>query len=94
MRKFLSLALVLAMILTMGLAFTASAEETTQVGTPRNETLVMETQTPTDNPGQFNCYMSGHLLRYSRMPDFQGHSPPPDSDTTYSRTPAGVHALS
>lgn len=59
MRKILSLALVLAMVLTMGLAVTASAEETTQVGTPRNETLVMETQTPTDNPGQFNCYMSG-----------------------------------
>ena len=59
MRRILSLALVLAMVLTMGLVVTASAEEMTQVGTPRNETLVMETQTPTDNPGQFNCYMSG-----------------------------------
>ncbi len=60
MRKTLSLALELAMVFTMFVGATAFADTTlTQVGTPRNETLVMETQTPTDNPGQFNCYMSG-----------------------------------
>lgn len=32
---------------------------TTEVGTPRSETLIVETQTPTDVPGQFNTYMQG-----------------------------------
>ena len=31
----------------------------TEVGTPREETLIVETQTPTDVPGQFNTYMDG-----------------------------------
>ena len=31
----------------------------TEVGTPRDETLIVEAQTPTDVPGQFNTYMSG-----------------------------------
>lgn len=31
----------------------------TQVNTPRAETLIVETQTPTDTPGQFNSYMMG-----------------------------------
>lgn len=33
--------------------------ETTEVGTPRNETLIVECQSPTDVPGQFNTYMQG-----------------------------------
>lgn len=32
---------------------------TTAVGTPRSETLIVECQSPTDTPGQFNPYMSG-----------------------------------
>lgn len=48
MRKTLSLALVLAMVLTLFAGFGAFAEGTTDVGTPRAETLIMETQTPTD----------------------------------------------
>jgi len=31
----------------------------TQWGTPRNETLIVEFQTPVDTPGQFNTYMLG-----------------------------------
>lgn len=37
----------------------AAAGITTEVGTPREETLIVETQTPTDTPGQFNTYMMG-----------------------------------
>ena len=33
--------------------------EMTEVGTPRNETLIVECQSPTDVPGQFNTYMQG-----------------------------------
>lgn len=57
MRKILSLVLALMMVLSLG-SF-AFAEEMTEVGTPRAETLIMETQTPTDVPGQFNTYMLG-----------------------------------
>lgn len=32
---------------------------TTEVGTPREETLIVEFQSPTDTPGQFNTYMQG-----------------------------------
>lgn len=32
---------------------------TTAVGTPRSETLIVECQSPTDTPGQFNPYMTG-----------------------------------
>lgn len=36
-----------------------SSGEMTEVGTPRAETLIVEVQSPTDNPGQFNTYMQG-----------------------------------
>ena len=64
MRKTLSLALVLAMLMSLFVGFTALAEETTNVGTPRSQTLIMETQTPTDMPGQFNPYCQGVQLGF------------------------------
>ncbi len=65
MRKTLSLCLALAMVLTMFVGVTALAEgEMTAVGTPRSETLVMECQSPTDNPGQFNPYMIGSSMGF------------------------------
>lgn len=62
MRKFLSLFLALALLLP--LVSIASAEEMTEVGTPRRETLIVETQTPTDVPGQFNSYMQGTQMGF------------------------------
>ena len=59
MKKTLSLALVLAMLMSLCMGFSALAEQMTDVGTPRSETLIMETQTPTDMPGQFNPYTMG-----------------------------------
>lgn len=64
MRKILSLALAMAMLLTMCMGFSALAEAMTDVGTPRSETLIMETQTPTDVPGQFNPYMLGTQMGF------------------------------
>ncbi|NLX82371.1 MAG: ABC transporter substrate-binding protein [Clostridiales bacterium] len=61
MRKLVSLLLVLAMMLGVSAAFAA---ETTIVGTPRNETLIVETQIPTDTPGQFNSYMQGTSMGF------------------------------
>ena len=58
MRKTLSLILALAMMLTMFASF-ATAEEMTDVGTPRKDTLIVEFQSPMATPGQFNPYMSG-----------------------------------
>ena len=58
MRKTLSLILALVMMLTMCASF-ASAEELTDVGTPRKDTLIVEFQSPMATPGQFNPYMSG-----------------------------------
>lgn len=37
---------------------------TTAVGTPRSETLIVECQSPTDVPGQFNSYMSGTQMGF------------------------------
>ena len=37
----------------------APSGEMTEVGTPRTETLIVECQSPTDTPGQFNTYMQG-----------------------------------
>ncbi len=63
MRKKRLLAVVIAMAMATsvfgGFSATASAEEMTDVGTPRSETLIVESQTPTDVPGQFNPFMSG-----------------------------------
>jgi len=62
MRRLLSLLLATVMLVSLfGLAF---AEEMTEVGTPRRETLIMETQTPTDTPGQFNPYMQGTSMGF------------------------------
>ena len=57
--KILTVALSAAMVLPMCSAAFAEGVEMTDVGTPRNETLIMETQTPTDLPGIFNPYMMG-----------------------------------
>ena len=42
----------------------ASEGITTEVGTPRSETLIVESQTPTDTPGQFNSYMTGTQMGF------------------------------
>lgn len=62
MRKTLSIFLALVMLLSLGSV--AFAEEMTEVGTPRSETLIVETQTPTDVPGQFNGYMQGTQMGF------------------------------
>ena len=56
MRKLLALALALTMVLSLGAVASA---EMTDAGTPRAETLIVEMQSPTDTPGQFNSYMQG-----------------------------------
>ncbi|MDF2473951.1 MAG: hypothetical protein K0R21_1733 [Anaerocolumna sp.] len=38
--------------------------EMTEVGTPRTETLIVECQSPTDTPGQFNSYMQGTTMGF------------------------------
>ncbi len=42
----------------------ASSGEMTEVGTPRMETLIVECQSPTDTPGQFNSYMQGTTMGF------------------------------
>ena len=42
----------------------ASEGITTEVGTPRAETLIVECQSPTDVPGQFNSYMTGTQMGF------------------------------
>ncbi|MBQ8092613.1 MAG: ABC transporter substrate-binding protein [Clostridia bacterium] len=61
MRKILALVISVALILCLSISALA---EMTDVGTPRNETLIMETQTPTDVPGQFNPYMLGTQMGF------------------------------
>ena len=63
MRKILSLVLVMMMVLSMS-AVTFAEGETTAVGTPRSETLIVECQSPTDVPGQFNAYMNGTQMGF------------------------------
>lgn len=57
---FVALALVLVLVAAPGIAFA----QMTEVGTPRSETLIVETQTPTDVPGQFNSYMMGTQMGF------------------------------
>lgn len=64
MRKLVSMLLALAMLVTMGTFALADGGEMTEVGTPRAETLIVETQTPTDTPGQFNSYMQGTQMGF------------------------------
>ena len=65
-----NLSILLALMLLLLLVFTsmvgckASTETMTEVGTPRGETLIVETQTPTDVPGQFNSYMQGTQMGF------------------------------
>lgn len=42
----------------------AAASQVTAVGTNRDETLIVETASPTDTPGQFNSYMSGTNMNF------------------------------
>lgn len=42
----------------------AAIGEMTEVGTPRLETLIVECQSPTDTPGQFNSYMQGTSMGF------------------------------
>jgi peptide/nickel transport system substrate-binding protein len=42
----------------------AATGEMTEVGTPRTETLIVECQSPTDTPGQFNSYMQGTTMGF------------------------------
>lgn len=72
MRKILSVVLALLMVLSLGAA--ASAEQMTEVGTPRRETLIVECQSPTSTAGQFNPFMQGtsngfgiHQLLWSHL---------------------------
>ena len=57
-KKLFAIALSAAAALTISTVAFAEGEMT-DVGTPRNETLIMETQTPTDMPGIFNPYKQG-----------------------------------
>lgn len=62
MRKWFSL--LMASVMLLSFCSFALAEEMTEVGTPRRETLIVETQTPTDVPGQFNSYMQGTQMGF------------------------------
>lgn len=66
-RKGLSVFLVLAIVLSLVSILAScdeSSKEMTEVDTPRSETLIVETQTPTDVPGQFNSYMQGTQMGF------------------------------
>ena len=72
MRKILSL--VLAVLMVASLCSVSFAEgELTPVGTPRAETLIVETQTPTDLPGIFNPYMMGVQMGFGIHQLITGH---------------------
>lgn len=60
------MALLLSLILIIGTLTSCAGSKTTmtEVDTPRNETLIVETQTPTDVPGQFNSYMPGTQMDF------------------------------
>ncbi|HBN97500.1 MAG TPA: hypothetical protein DDZ66_14510 [Firmicutes bacterium] len=63
MKRKVSAFLVLPLLVL--LVFTAvNVYAMTEVGTPRRETLIVETQTPTDVPGQFNSYMQGTQMGF------------------------------
>lgn len=57
-------ALLTALTLFLSLVPAVFADELTEVGTPRKETLIVETQVPTDVPGQFNSYMQGTSMGF------------------------------
>ncbi len=58
--KRLSMVLVLVFLLSMMVPATSFAEEMTDVGTPRSQTLICEPDASVyDSPGQFNPYMTG-----------------------------------
>lgn len=60
MTKRVSLVLALALVVAMMIPSFASAEEMTDVGTPRAQTLICEPDADVyANPGQFNPYMTG-----------------------------------
>lgn len=65
-RKILSALLAFTTLLTsVSMAGCSTKKgEMTEVGTPRAETLIVETQTPTDVPGQFNSYMQGTQMGF------------------------------
>lgn len=67
-KKNLSFLLILTLIFmlmsTMMTACGSAKTAMTEVGTPRNETLIVETQAPTDVPGQFNSYMQGTQMGF------------------------------
>lgn len=53
---------------------TATSEGiTTEVGTPRSETLIVECQNKTDTPGQFNTYMTGTEAGFGIHQLMSGH---------------------
>ncbi|NLP34317.1 MAG: ABC transporter substrate-binding protein [Clostridiales bacterium] len=60
------LALILSLVLISSTLTSCGKSKTvmTEVDTPRNETLIVETQTPTDVPGQFNSYMLGTQMGF------------------------------
>lgn len=62
-KRNVSVVLVLALLL-IAVAFAPAVQAMTDVGTPRRETLIVETQIPTDTPGQFNSYMQGTQMGF------------------------------
>lgn len=63
-KKGLSVLLVLMLLIPALLSGCAPSGDMTEVGTPRRETLIVETQSPTDVPGQFNSYMQGTQMGF------------------------------